>query len=182
MELTKENVALLAACGVLLGTVISNVMTYLIHNSKQKNEWIKDNKRKRIEKAEELYRNLVIWKKSVFSTHNDWVLLVRGRLSLDQTLDKVIENNIKNPEYSKINELTSILAGIYFPDIGAEIKEAQKELMPANDIYFGITRGIIPKDKEEAVNTILNAGRNFDSYVDSILEVLSCKILEMMGK
>lgn len=57
MELTKENVALLAALGVFVGTVISNVMTYLIHYSKQKNEWVKENKKKKIEKAEELYRN-----------------------------------------------------------------------------------------------------------------------------
>ncbi|MBJ8832735.1 hypothetical protein I5385_06700 [Citrobacter freundii] len=182
MELTKENVALLAACGVLVGTVISNVMTYIIHNSKQKNEWINDNKKKKIEKAEELYKNLVIWKKSIFRTHNDWVLLVRGHQSLAKTLDNAIEQNIKNPEFGKISELSSILAGIYFPDVASQIKEAQKELKPGNEIYFGISRGHMPEDKEKAVHIILDSGRAFDKSVDEILEGLSCKIHEMMGK
>lgn len=182
MELTKENVALLAALGVFVGTVISNVMTYLIHYSKQKNEWVKENKKKKIEKAEELYRNLVLWKKSVFQTHSDWVLLVGGNISIEQTLDKTIERNLNTPEFCKISELSSILAGIYFPDVALQIKKAQKELKPANDIYFSIMNGSRPKNINEAIATILDAGGEFDKSVDKILEGLSCEISEMMSK
>ncbi|WP_320732805.1 hypothetical protein [Enterobacter roggenkampii] len=182
MELTKENVALLAALGVLAGTIISNLMTYLIHNSKQRNEWIKENKTKKIEKAEELYRNLVVWKHTVFKTHSDWVLLARGHLSIEKTLDKALERNANSPEIGKIAEMSAILAGIYFPDVASQIKEAQKKLKPANDIYFSVIRGFKLKDKEKSVNEILDAGAVFDVCVDGILEGLSIKISEMMGK
>lgn len=182
MELTKENVALLAACGVLIGTVISNVITFLIHSSKQKNEWIKENKKKKIEKGEELYKNLVIWKKSVFVIQNDWVLLARGHLTLEAVNNKAIVRSTEHPEFGKISEVSSILAGIYFPDVAVQIKRAQEKLKPANEIYFSFAKGRKLEDKELAVKTIHNSGRDFDNYVDKILEDISQQIIKMMEK
>ncbi|EGI6785475.1 hypothetical protein IGX57_004450 [Escherichia coli] len=63
-----------------------------------------------------------------------------------------------------------------------QIKKAQKELKPANDIYFSIMNGSRPKNINEAIATILDAGGEFDKSVDKILEGLSCEISEMMSK
>lgn len=182
MELTKETVALLAACGVLIGTIISNLMTYLIHRSKERNEWRKESKKKKMEKGEELYKNLVIWKRSVFVTHNDWVLLVRGHLTLDTINERINQRHLDNPEFGKISEVTTILAGIYFPDIFPSISEAQKKLKPANDIYFSLVSGKGIKNKQDAVSAILDCGRNFDKHVDEILKSISNKIIGIMDK
>ncbi|EMV5458386.1 hypothetical protein AACN87_004297, partial [Escherichia coli] len=55
MELTKENVALIAALGIFVGTLITSLTSYLQNSSRQSHEWRSERNRRKIEKGEQLY-------------------------------------------------------------------------------------------------------------------------------
>lgn len=175
MELTKENVALIAALGVFAGTLINALINYLQHKSKQSYEWKSERNRKKIEKGEVLYESLLLFKKLVFANHMKWIACIDGDIHPSELSNETDEILKKNPEYNGIGNKITLISGIYFPEIGIKYEKARELLRPANSVMFQTqTSGV--KDKNNGRNTILNAGHKFDSEIDEILSLLSKEI------
>lgn len=175
MELTKENVALIAALGIFVGTLITSLTSYLQNSSRQSHEWRSERNRRKIEKGEQLYEALILYKKLLFANHMSWINCIDGCFKSEDIGDKSDEILSKNPEYKGVGDKIILISGVYFPEISVMFDESRKLLKPANSVFFKIQSGEVD-DKKLAKNIILNAGHNFDKEANKMLDCLSKEI------
>lgn len=178
MELTKENVTLIAAFGIFVGTLITVLTNYLQHKSKQTHEWKSEKNRKKIEKGEQLYEALILYKKLLFATHMSWVSCVEGHFDSILLGDRAEDILSKNPEFKNCGDKIILISGVYFPEVNVLFNKSRDLLKPANSIYFKLQKGVID-DKESAKKIILDAGSNFDHEANKIMSLLSKQIREL---
>ncbi|CAB5565088.1 Uncharacterised protein [Citrobacter youngae] len=175
MELTKENVALIAALGIFVGTLITSLTNYLQNSSRQSHEWRSERNRRKIEKGEQLYEALILYKKLLFANHMCWISCIDGHFKSEYIGDRSEEILNKNPEYKGVGDRIVLISGVYFPEINAMFDRSRDLLKPANSVFFKIQSGDVD-DKKLAKNIILNAGHDFDKEANKILDCLSKEI------
>lgn len=175
MELTKENVTLIAALGVFAGTLITALTNYIQNKNKQLHEWKAEKSRRKIEKGEQLYEALMLYKKMLFSHHMSWISCIDGHFKPHELADKIEEIERKNPEYKVVGDRIILISGVYFPEISIMFKNARELLKPANSILFKLQKGSL-NDKSLSRKIILDAGSHFDKEADEIMALLSKEI------
>ncbi len=176
MELNKENVAIIAAAGLLVGTLITNFISLLLHFCKERSELLKQRKSLQRDKGEELYRLILLKKEYASTSHIHWVSVIDGNLTYQHFCELTKNASTDNPDLKNLAIRTQLLGGIYFPHIHERLEKATDILEEANEIYFRLYDLNSIKDPKKARLIILNASHKYNHEVELILKALADKI------
>lgn len=174
MELNKENVAVIAAIGLLIGTLITNAITFVIYLCKERSERLKRVRELNLEKGEELYRLILLHKETISIAHINWVHVIDGNLTNEQLNEMTIEDATKNPERKNLAVRIELLAALYFPFLSKNLKESRKILAEANQVYFSLRKGI--NNPQRARNVVLDSSQLYSDKLEEILSDLATEI------
>lgn len=176
MELTKENVALIAAIGLLVGTLITNSISLYIHFRKERDEKQKLRRDRLREKGEELYKVILLHKEFCCLSHLDWVRVIDRKLSYSQMCDLAKNRAADGSEKQGYAVRMDFLGGIYFPSIRKRLAQAQAETRTANQFYFLLDDLSQIKDPITARSIILDASEKYSNDLDLVLSDLAAEI------
>ncbi|RSK70424.1 hypothetical protein EJE24_01225 [Enterobacter huaxiensis] len=176
MELTKENVAVIAAIGLLVGTLITNSISLFIHFRKERDEKLKLRRDRLREKGEELYKVVLLHKEFSCLSHLDWVRVIDRTLTYGQMCDLSKKRSVDDSEKQGYAVRMDFLGGIYFPGIRKRLAQAQSETKVANNYYFMLNDVTKIKDPIKARNIILDASEKYSNDLDIILSDLAAEI------
>ncbi|KKA57615.1 hypothetical protein [Enterobacter roggenkampii] len=176
MELTKENVALIAAVGLLVGTLITNFISLLIHFSKERTEKQKQRKDRLRLKGEELFKVILLHKEFCCLSHLDWVKVIDKTITYSQMCDFAKNRSGGDPEKKDYAVKMDFIGGIYFPRTRERLAQAQAGMRIANQYYFLLHDLSKIKDPSKAITIILDASEKYSQNIDDILNELAMEI------
>lgn len=165
--------ALVPAASALIAAFMTNKATERRIEIQSRIEINKERDRIKLIKAEEVYSDILLYKKKVFLTHIDWVNFSYGLISMQQ-LDS---NTLKESEGEK-NTIISTKLSLYFPKLYEKFDEAQRLLVPAGDCYVKMRfdEKITTDEKKSFAPIILKSGESFDKSIADLLQQLSREV------
>lgn len=178
MELSKETLAIIAALGVLCGTIITNVITLIVHYWKERAELHKKRKELFRDKGEELYKLLLLKKEFTAQAHIQWVSVIDRQLTYNQMCELTAKHAVDNPENKNLSVKIDLLGGIYFPEIILMLDKAYEIVVGANDFYFKLHDVDSIKEPRKARAIILDSSEKYCKELDNILHKLA-KVIQL---
>ncbi|WP_210459075.1 hypothetical protein [Pantoea ananatis] len=171
-------VALVSAASAILAAYMTNRASERRLEIQAAIEKSKEFDKIKLMKAEEVYSEILLFQRYIFSTHMAWVNLSREKITITQ----LNEFTDKYPAKASIESISTKL-GIFFPHLHEKFEKNRKLLSPANDCFFEMTseKNLTLNEKKGFANQILDAGKNFDGATDEILKDISKHVSKMLS-